>query len=127
MSSRKISLDELGFRLASELPDTFEGRIDDIRFKTDRHGRKIMVFEVYTDNWGKVFIAYSPSYMNMVRDQLKKLGFKYLDDVIGKWFLFKRVQLPKARPDYTDPYPRHIPVDYLGEEEEEEEKKEEEK
>lgn len=111
--SLDLPLDSLRLRLASEIKeDEFIGLVEDVQVKKDAYGRRLVQLVVYSEKYGEVVIALSPSYTNLLVDNLKKLGYKRLGDIVGKEFVFKRVKLNKAKSHYTDPYPRFIPVDH---------------
>jgi len=110
--SLDLPLDSLTFKLASEIEtDEFVGTIVDINIKKDRYGRQMvqLVVDTLEPRVGRVVIALSPSYTNILVDNLKKMGFERLKDILGLTFKFKKYQLPKARKEYTNPYPRFIP------------------
>jgi len=122
--SRKVNvLDEVfkqvSFTLASEVKsDRITARVEDYKIKEDRHGRKILVLKLYNPSIGGIVSAYSPQYANVLYEALKRLGVEDLNDFLGACFEFEKVQLPKVREDYTNPYPRLIPTrkincDYL--------------
>jgi len=114
MSGLDLPLDALKLRLASELDvDEFVGEIVDVNVKKDRHGRTCLQLHVYTPQYGRIVIALSPSYTNIAVENLQKMGFRVLSEIIGHKFKFKRVKLQKARAEYTDPYPRFVPVEIV--------------
>lgn len=107
-----LPLDALAMRLASDIKeDQIVARIDDMKIKKDRHGRPMLQMWLYSDKYGRIVVSLSPSYTNIAVENLKKMGFKKLSDVLGHVFVFKKIRLEKARPEYTDPYPRFVPVE----------------
>jgi len=101
----------VAYKLASEIKeDVIAARVEDFRVKKDRHGRDILIVMLFTHKYGKIPVSYSPQYAKLVYEKLKEMGAETIDDFIGQCFEFKRMKLEKARSDYTDPYPRFIPV-----------------
>ena len=114
MSELDLPLEALTLNLASNIDkDEFIGEIEDVKLKKDRHGRPMLQLWVMTEKYGRVVIALSPSYTNLAVQYLRKMGFEKLGEIIGRTFKFKKVKLEKARPEYTDPYPRFIPVELV--------------
>jgi len=114
MSKFDLPLEALKFQLASELVKQgvreFVGEVLDIVVKKDRHGRPTLQLHVYSQEHGRIVITLSPSYTNLAVENLSKLGFTKLSEILGHRFKFELVKLDKVRNDYTDPYPRYIPV-----------------
>ena len=112
--SLDLPLDSLKLRLASEIDkEEFVGTVVDIQMKKDAYGRRLLQLIVESELYGQVVIALSPSYINLLVDNLKKLGFNKLSDILGRTFKFRRIKLPKAKKHYTDPHPRFIPVEVI--------------
>jgi len=96
--SLDLPLDSLKLGLASQVDtDEFVALVEDVTIKKDRHGRQMIQLIVYSEKYGRIVIALSPSYINLMVDNLKKLGFTKLGEIVGKEFIFKRVKLPRAK------------------------------
>jgi len=102
---------DVAFTLASEIKeDRFAGKVSEYNIKTDRHGRKILLLFIETPKYGRVVVAYSPMFAKMLYERLKQLGIEDVSEFFGQCFEFERVKAEKVREDYTDPYPRYLPI-----------------
>ena len=101
----------IAFTLASEIKDEkFVAKVLGYRVKQDRHGRSIFVLMVEHPDYGTVVIAYSPAYARILLQKLKEMKIETIDEFVNSCFEFQRIKLAKMRKDYTDPYPRYIPI-----------------
>ena len=112
---KRESIDSLlkgiAFTLASEIKDEkFTAKVIGYRVKQDRHGRNIFVLMVEHPDYGTVVIAYSPAYARILLQKLKEMKIESIDEFVNSCFEFQKIKLPKMRKDYTEPYPRYIPV-----------------
>lgn len=102
-----ISLDELEkistFVLANDLPDSFEGKVVNIRVTSDRKNRKCIFFTIELADKSLTKIKYTPMHIPKLAKALKNFGFTKLSEVKGSTFEFKR-QYEKIG------FPRHYPV-----------------
>jgi len=103
-------LNQVTFKLASEIGDQeIVCRIQDYKIKVDRHGRKMLQLMLKCKGHGTVIVALSPSYAKEFGARLKKLGVEKISDMMSVCFIWEKFKPPKAREDYTDPYPRFLP------------------
>jgi len=109
-----MSLKELEqniIKLSSEIKEEkVVCRIDNIRSKFDKYGRKVLQIFAYCSNYNTVVFNYSPQKAKLLVESLRKLGFGEGDTVIGRCFELKRERVEKVRADYTEPYPVFLPL-----------------
>lgn len=101
-------LSKLTFKLVSEIQDLRIKCIPrDIKVKTDRYGRNVVIMFAECKEHGMVALTYSPMKIKLLIDAMRKLG---LADLRYRCLEFERTKILKPRQDYTDPYPVYIPV-----------------
>jgi len=110
-----MSLDQLiqqvSFKLASEIADrTIICRIKDYRVKKDRHGRNMLILTLQCHAHGRVVVALSPVFAKEFGERMKKLGVTKISEMFDYCYEWEKVQLPRIREDYNEPYPRFLPV-----------------
>jgi len=104
-------LQEVTFKLASEIADPkIVCRIVDHRIKKDRHGRNMLILQLQCHGHGRVVVALSPMFAREFGERMKKLGIEKISDMYDYCFEWERIQLPRVRQDYNDPYPRYLPT-----------------
>lgn len=111
ISSLDLLMRSVAYTLASEITeDRIEAKVETYRIKKDRHGRDILVIYLKNPIYGRIVVAYGPQFTKMLYDKLKELGISKANEFFGHCFEFEKVKVQKIREDYTDPYPRFLPV-----------------
>lgn len=143
--SNRISFDSFNYgnretMSLDQVPDMFIGVVDNFKVTTDESGNivGIKLFVIYMDKL--VIVSYPKIYLSAFSQAMKKLGYKYLDEIRGQSFKFIRTPLSqdylariaKKRGKFNYNV-RHLPVSKAtvpatpqqGEEEREEEREDE--
>jgi len=111
LSDLELLVKQVAYTLASEIQaDRIAAKVEDYKIRKDRHGRDILVVILYTHTYGKIPVSYSPQFAKLLLERLKQLGISKINEFLGNCFEFERVRIQKVRADYTDPYPRFLPI-----------------
>ena len=111
ISSLDLLMKSVAYTLASEITeDKIEAKVESFKIIKDRHGRDVLVLFLKSMIYGKIVVAYSPQFAKMLYDRLKQLGITKANEFFGHCFEFEKVKMQKVRKDYTDPYPRFLPI-----------------
>ena len=92
------------FVRAQELPDKFVARVTDVQVAPDRTGRKCVFFTLELADGKRTKVKYTPLHLPDLADELLRMGFKSLNEVVGQTFAF-------IKRTYRIGFPRPIPVE----------------
>jgi len=92
------------FVRAQELPDRFIAKVTDVQVAPDRTGRKCVYLTLELTDGKRTKVKYTPMHLPDLADELLRMGFKSLNDVVGQTFAF-------VKRTYRIGFPRPIPVE----------------
>jgi len=109
--NEEIYIDELErlvpkFKRAQELPAKFIAKVTDAAIGTDKTGRKCVYLTLELTDGTITKVKYTPMHISDLAEELRKMGFKKLSEIVGQTLTFVARQ-------YRIGYPRPMPVEKL--------------
>jgi hypothetical protein len=92
---------------AQDLPDRFVAKVTDVQVAPDRTGRKCVFFTIELPDGKWTRVKYTPMHLPDLADELLRMGFKSLNEVVGQTFAF-------MKRSYRIGFPRPMPVERVG-------------
>jgi len=107
--AEEYNLEELAKELqtfvrAQDLPDRFIAKVTDVQVAPDRTGRKCVYFTLELADGKRTKVKYTPMHIPDLADELLRLGFKSLNEVVGQTLTF-------IKRTYRIGFPRPMPVE----------------
>jgi len=93
---------------ASELPDRFVATIENAELREDSTGRTCLYVRLRLRDGSITVTKYTPMHLADLAECLRKMGFKTVNEAIGKTFAF-------VKRHFRIGYPRPMPVEVLPE------------
>jgi len=109
--NEEIYIDELErlvprFKRAQELPSKFIAKVVDASLAPDKTGRKCVYLTLELTDGTVTKVKYTPMHISDLVEELRKMGFVKLSEVVGQTLTFVTRQ-------YRIGYPRPMPVEKL--------------